>query len=231
MIPSTARTRDAGYPGDVSLGERARFWRQFRRQYSTIGAVTPSSRYLAAAMVRPLRRHRRTGSAEPLRVVEMGSGTGAVTREIARLMRPGDSLDCYEIDDGLASYLQRRVASDQLFDAVRGRVRVHVMPAQAARLDGVAQFVICSVPLNNLAPGAVRDIFGTSDRLLGGGGWFTYFEYIGLPALKRRLSGAAERRPLDGVQQVKREHRGGGAETQVVWANIPPARAVHRRGE
>ncbi len=119
----------------------------------------------------------------------MGPGTGAITREIARLLRPGDMLDCYEIDDGFASYLQQRVATDELFEAVRDGVRVHVMPAQAASLDSAAQFVICSLPLNNLAPEAVHDIFRTGARLLDGRGWFTYFEYIALPALKRRFTG------------------------------------------
>ena len=159
----------------------------------------------------------------------MGPGTGAITREIARLLRPGDMLDCYEIDDGFASYLQQRVATDELFEAVRDGVRVHVMPAQAASLDSAAQFVICSLPLNNLAPEAVHDIFRTGARLLDGRGWFTYFEYIALPALKRRFTGITERQRIDEVRRVKRRHGARGAETQVVWANLPPARAVHRR--
>ena len=103
-------------------------------------------------MVRPLRRYRTMTPSEPVQVVEMGPGTGAITLEIARLLRPGDRLDCYEIDDGFASYLRERVATDELFEAIRDGVRVHVMPAQEARLDSAAQFVICSMPLNNLAP-------------------------------------------------------------------------------
>ena len=135
MIPSTAPVGRAGYAGDVRLRERVRLWRQFRRQAATTGALTPSPRYLATAMVRPLRQHRRTTAAAPIKVVEMGPGTGAITREIACLLRPGDTLDGYEIDDGFASYLRQPVATDELFESVRDGVRMHVMPAQAASLD------------------------------------------------------------------------------------------------
>jgi phospholipid N-methyltransferase len=204
------------------------FWRQFWRQSANTGAVTPSSRYLAAAMVRPLRQHRQASSAKSIQVVEMGPGTGVITREIARILQPGDALDCYEIDVGFARCLRQRVAIDELFEPVRDSVRVHVMPAQEARLESDAQFVICSVPLNNLSPSAVRDIFATGTRLLGGKGWFTYFEYIALAALKRPFANAAERLRIDGVQRAKGNHGAGATETQLVWANLPPARAVHR---
>ncbi len=205
------------------------FWRQFCRQSSLTGAVTPSSRYLARAMVRPLRRHRQTARGEPLRVVEMGPGTGAVTCAIAQFLRPGDSLDCYEIDVGFANYLRQRVANDGRFDAVRESIRVHATAAQTARLDERAHFVICSVPLNNFEPATVHEIFGAGTRLLKGRGWFTYFEYVALPSLKRLFARPAEGKRIDGVRRAKRQYGARGVETDVVWANIPPARAVHRR--
>ena len=58
-------------------------------------------------------------------------------------------------------------------------------------------------------------------------GVLTYFEYIALQALKWRFAGATERQRINGVWQVKRRHRADGADTQVVWANLPPAWAVH----
>lgn len=159
----------------------------------------------------------------------MGPGTGVITLEIARLLRPGDALDCYEVNAGFASRLRRRVATDKVFEPIRSGVRVHALPAQAARLDGNAQFIICSVPLNNLAPGVVDAIFGAGVRLLGAQGWFTYFEYVALTKLKRYFAGAAERQRIDAVRSAKNRHGAGVTETQVVWANIPPARAVHLR--
>src|ERR1043166_4551462 len=61
------------------------FYRQFRAQYGTTGSVLPSSRALARALTRPMR-----ACPTPRRVLEVGPGTGAVTREIVRTLRPGD---------------------------------------------------------------------------------------------------------------------------------------------
>ncbi len=159
----------------------------------------------------------------------MGSGTGAVTCEIARLLRPGDALDCYEIDAGFAQYLRQRVATDRQFEAARDSIRVHASPAQTAEAEDRIDFVICSVPLNNFEPAGVQEIFDAGAQLLHGRGWFTYFEYVALPSLRRLFVSAKESARIDAVRRAKREYDAAGVETQIVWANVPPARAVHRR--
>ncbi|MHB1200935.1 MAG: class I SAM-dependent methyltransferase [Polaromonas sp.] len=63
------------------------------------GAVTPSSRYLASAMVRA------TGDVR--HVVELGAGTGPVTKELRRRL-PHASLVAVEIQSGLAQQLRNR---------------------------------------------------------------------------------------------------------------------------
>src|SRR6185312_11129733 len=72
--------------------ECGKFFRECRRHFHTTGAILPSSRFLARALVRPMR-----GPRPPWRILEVGPGTGSVTREIARRMLPGDRLDAVEI--------------------------------------------------------------------------------------------------------------------------------------
>ena len=73
------------------LAEYRVFWRQFREQYHTTGAVLPSGRGLSRGS-RPLRPQRRTPPrvAKPRRILEVGPGTGAVTSQIVLDMRPTD---------------------------------------------------------------------------------------------------------------------------------------------
>ncbi len=61
------------------------------------GAVAPSSRYLASAMVR--------ATGEVRHVVELGAGTGPVTKEIRRRL-PDASLVAVEMRSGLAQQLR-----------------------------------------------------------------------------------------------------------------------------
>jgi len=58
------------------------FLGRFLRHPRTVGAVAPSSRRLARALVAPMRQVPGT------RIAELGPGTGIVTREIAASLSP-----------------------------------------------------------------------------------------------------------------------------------------------
>src|SRR5579883_3247222 len=95
------------------------FYRQFREQYTTTGSVMPSSRALARALTRPMRRN-----SGPRRLLEVGPGTGAVTVEIVHLLRPGDQLDIVEINPAFVAHLEHRFASEPDFQRRRSQCRV-----------------------------------------------------------------------------------------------------------
>lgn len=212
------------YPHPVQLQERLAFWRQFQDQFASTGAIQPSSRFLARAMTEPLRDRRPAGG---VRIIEMGPGTGAVTRGIVAAMRPEDQLDCFELNPDFADYLKRLVASDDAFSEFRHQIRVHTGDASQAEIDEPADFVVCSVPLNNLPGEAVSAILEAGRRLLAGQGWFTYFEYVLLPRLRRAMATASERKRIRAVRELKSGFTAQGAWSRLVVCNLPPARAVH----
>ena len=214
----------ARYPRPVRYRERLAFWRQFQHQFASTGAIQPSSRFLAHAMTEPLRGQRPAGG---VRIVEMGPGTGAVTRGIVDAMQPQDQLDCFELNPEFADYLRERVASDPAFAAGRPRIRIHTGDASRAQIDEAADFVICSVPLNNLSVEAVASILDAGRRVLAGKGWFTYFEYVLLPRLHRATAGNRERDRIRAVRALKADFRGDTSSSRLVLLNLPPARAVH----
>lgn len=81
---------------------RGFFLREFLRSPWQIGAVTPSSRHLAAAMVEPVPR---AGHAV---VVELGPGTGAVTRHIEKRLAGYGRQLAIEVNPAMADRLARR---------------------------------------------------------------------------------------------------------------------------
>ena len=120
------------------------FFRECRRHFRTTGAILPSSRFLARALVRQLR-----GPRGPARILEVGPGTGSVTVEIARRMLSGDRLDAVEINGHFAHLLEQRVANEKVF---RGRRdQVHVVHAAVEDLLGesVYDYIVSGLPLNN----------------------------------------------------------------------------------
>ncbi|MBP1595477.1 MAG: translation initiation factor, partial [Acidobacteria bacterium] len=90
----------------MSLGRNRIFLKSVARNFKRTGAVAPSSRSLGNAMICELVRNYRS----PVRVLEVGGGTGNITEVIAGALRPEDHLDVFEIDEELSRVLRRRLA-------------------------------------------------------------------------------------------------------------------------
>jgi phospholipid N-methyltransferase len=199
------------------------FVEQAIRNYRVTGAVLPSSRRLAKVMTRPARTT--TG---PKRILEVGAGTGSFTEPLLTCLRPGDALHVVEVNDDFC----RRLESQHLAPFRRAHpaieVALHCAPIQDAPLHGRFDFIVCGLPFNNFPLRVVRTIFQAMLARLAPDGELTYFEYVGMRAIKAPLVGSTGRRALRrrGAQQAVflRRHRG---RRNLVIANVPPAYAVH----
>ena len=211
----------------MGLRERLTFLSQLRADFVHTGAIQPSSRFLAAAMTQPL-RDSSSGSA---RILEIGPGTGPVTRAIARGMSEQDELECYEINSDFAQYLNRTVQEDPLFSSARDRIRIHNAPAQELEAGEGFDFVVCSAPLNNFDAGTIEDIFRTSFAAMRPGGTFTFFGYVVFPALRGFFARSDTLAKLAEAQAVKNDWiKRHAKDSRVVLLNLPPARVHHLEG-
>jgi phosphatidylethanolamine/phosphatidyl-N-methylethanolamine N-methyltransferase len=88
----------------ATLGDRQIFFRHWLRNPLGIGAALPSGTKVARAMARELRLDR------PGFVLELGGGTGGVTRGLVAAGCPLERLVAIEREPDLAGYLARRFA-------------------------------------------------------------------------------------------------------------------------
>jgi phosphatidylethanolamine/phosphatidyl-N-methylethanolamine N-methyltransferase len=201
------------------------FFREFRRHFRTTGAILPSSRFLARALVRPLR-----GPRPACRVLEVGPGTGSVTCEIARRMQPGDRLDAVEINGRFVELLERRLEKDRVFGPWRDQIEVIHSAVQDLLGDAVYDFIVSGLPLNNFPVALVREIFATYNRLLKPGGILSYYEYTWVRQLKTPFVDRRERRRLFRVGRVMRGYiRNYQFRRERIFINVPPATVRHLR--
>jgi phospholipid N-methyltransferase len=82
-------------------GEKRAFFQEFLRHPEQVGSVVPSSRFLEARVVRT------AGIAEAKSVVELGPGTGGLTRAVLDALPPDSTLLAVEINHEFAKRLQR----------------------------------------------------------------------------------------------------------------------------
>src|SRR5688500_16349675 len=101
------------------------FWKEFRKNFRTTGAILPSSPFLARALASELNEPRKPG-----RILEVGPGTGPVTREILRLLKPADRLTAIEINPKFVRLLRRRFDSDPLFSPYRHQTELIEGPVE-----------------------------------------------------------------------------------------------------
>ena len=209
------------------VGERWRFLRRYVRDPNVVGAVAPSSKALAAAVCEPY-RHAKGAST----VLEVGAGTGAVTRHLGRVLRESDRLDICEIHPEFADILEQDVlCSPEFIPAVeRGRVRLLRQPVQTLPGENTYDFVICGLPLTAFELADVEEIFSVIRRCLKPDGVFSYFEYVGLRKTSRALSlGRRRARMRDVSRYLNTTIRAHEFDRHMVLGNFPPAHARHLR--
>ena len=210
------------------LNEHRTFWREFRGSFHTTGAVMPSGRRLASKLARFA--NRKTATDAGLRILEVGPGTGAVTREIIRAMDARATLDMVELNDEFVRLLGERFEKDPDWRLVRERANIIHRPIEEITDDAPYDVIISGLPLNNFAEQSVRSILVKLRRLTAPGGTVSFFEYIAIRRAKVLLSGKEQRERLRGVGGALDEVLGPHEfRRDAIWANMPPAWVHHLR--
>ncbi len=201
------------------------FLRESRRHFHDTGALLPSSRFLAGALVSELRKCRVPG-----RILEVGPGTGSVTTQILRRLVPGDQLDLVEVNGHFIELLRQRFDEEWKFWRYRDQVRLIHAAVERLAADGTYDFIISGLPLNNFTVAQVREVYRVYNRLLKPGGTLSYYEYVLIRQLKTPFANRRERRRLYRVGRVVRNYiRAYQVRRQQVFMNVPPAIVRHLR--
>lgn len=174
--------------------------RWLRRPFAT-GAVVPSGRLLAEAMARTTRA---AIEGRPGHVVELGAGTGEVTKALLAAGISSERLVLVERDPEFATFLRRHFDGPRIVEGDAAR-----LPALLAD-HGLAPVaaVVSSLPLLSLPSEVVNGIVAGVFDALPRGGALVQFTYGPTPPVPRALR---QRLRLAAVPGRR------------IWRNVPPA--------
>jgi phospholipid N-methyltransferase len=179
------------------------FLGKFLRNPRNVGSVVPSSQALAREMARAV-----PVSPDAI-VVELGPGTGALTRQVVKVLAPGQRFLAIDIDPEFCDNLRKRWPR---IDCECGSAADMPQMIEARHWTGV-NHVLSGLPFASLPAAISRAILQAVAQSLAAGGTFTTFQYVHAyatpPAVRFRKQMAARFGPMVSRQMVVR--------------NVPPA--------
>jgi len=195
------------------------FQREYWRNREQTGSVKASSPGLARAMVEP-----NWDGAHQQDILEVGSGTGAVSARIFRQMSPIDKLTIIEINPNFLAMTRRKMVQGFGDGAIAGQVAFinadflhNRMPAESFSR------ICCSLPFNNFAPQMIAELFDEMVRICQPGGIIVFYEYILLRRIRYWLSLGLRKdlKDIEGVLTAQIQQY--GIDKIPIFTNIPPA--------
>lgn len=166
------------------------------RHIKTSGTIVRSSPFLISRLLRNIE------FARARHIVQLGVGTGCITRALLERMRPDARLVSLELNQVFVE--ECRVLRDPRLTLVQGCAGSLRRIVADAGIDAPLDYVVSSLPLAIMDDRLVERILGESDRLLADDGMFLQYQY----SLSQRAT--LERRFRD-------------VKVGFTLANIPPA--------
>ncbi len=181
------------------------FFFQSLRSLSVTASLFPSSRFLAAALLRPIDFTRARV------IVELGMGTGAITHELLRRMLPGAVLYGVDINPAFITHVQRKIRDSRFVPILGGAEAL----GSFLRQRGIrrADAIVSSLGLTSMGPELRSNILGQVAEHLSRDGVLTQYQYLQVSA-----PGLPHFRERDFLREYFREV----ASERVIW-NLPPA--------
>jgi len=177
------------------------FLKRWLRRPLAMGAVVPSGRLLAEAMAQTTKA---VLAGRPGHVVELGAGTGEVTKALLAAGLAPERLALVERDPELARFLRRHFPGPRIIEGDAARLPRLLAEHEVAPVAAV----VSSLPLLSLPAGIVQSIVGGVFEALPRGAALVQFTYGPTPPVPRAVR---ERLHLDGAHGKR------------IWRNVPPA--------
>lgn len=184
MMQSADTTATQTNEGPSStIANPAMFFRRWLANPLQMGSVVPSSTALCQRIVRQTRR------APDEAVLELGAGTGVVSRALLNAGVPAERLFVVEIAPAMAAHLRQALPGVRV---IEGDAR-HLPDLIPADWHGRIGTVICGIPLL-LLPFPTQAEVVTAIHTVAPGRGFLHFSYCGVSPISTRRHGLTAKR-------------------------------------
>lgn len=175
----------------------------FLKDLKQVGAVAPSSKFLAKDLVDQLKNKLTNASCKPQNILEVGAGTGSLTKQIAKQLRLQDSLDIVEIHKKFYQIIGSKYR-------LNDNIRIHHADILNFHPQKKYDFIFSSLPYENMPEKITKEIWEKKLTLCSQKAFICYFKYLKFGNFKSDF----EEKIVDTYKYDKK----------IVFLNIPPAK-------
>lgn len=175
----------------------------FLKDLKQVGAVAPSSKFLAKDLVAQLQEKITDTDCKPLNILEVGAGTGSLTKQIAKHLRPQDSLDIVEIHKKFYQIIGSKYR-------LKDNIRIHHADILNFHPQKKYDFIFSSLPYENMPEEITKQIWEKKLKLCSQKAYISYFKYLKFGDFKS-----------DFEEKIVKAYKHN---KKLVFLNIPPAK-------
>ena len=183
MNSGALHTTDIAAPTERGTANPGMFFRRWLANPLQMGSIVPSSDALCQRIV----RHTRRASDEA--VLELGAGTGVISRALLRAGVPADRLIVVEIVQDMAGHLRVTLPGVQVIQGDARELATLVPQHWHGRIGSV----VCGIPLVLLPLAEQRRFITAIETVAPGRGFLLYSYCVTSPLPSRKHSLAARR--------------------------------------
>jgi|SRR3989338_6998235 len=194
-----------------TLSKESIFLTEGFKNIREVGTVCSTSRFAAKAMAPEIGLHD-----EPKVIVELGVGTGSVTKEILKHLRPKDLYIGIEANDKFLEVCRDGLCAGDRNLSVNFEHGLAQNIREILKKYGVkeADEIICTIPFRILPKRDTKEILQNVKKLLKKGGYFTFIRYLLAPENKEISKELSDFSVVD---------------KKIIMRNIPPAEVIKMR--
>lgn len=187
----------------IEMNENIAFLQAFVKNPLTVGAIAPSSPELARKMIEGIKPDKDNV------VLELGVGTGAITKYLKDILPDKKSYLGIELDKDLVKTLRKnypdlKIVSGNALDAFSLHQKTNL---------GKVRFIICCLPFVSLPNEVGEKILLEMDKFMQTGCMFRTFQYAHGYYMPSAIK----------LREFMRNRYGKAKRSQLIVKNVPPA--------
>lgn len=151
------------------MAKKSKFFNEFLKERKTVGAVSPSSKFLMKKMLAPIDFEKAAV------IVELGPGNGVFTKGILERMNPDAILFSFELSENFYEHIKLKIKDRRLIliNDSADQLEQYLLEQGINKVD----YIVSSLPLAVIPEEVKENVLNSCVKVLGEKGKYIQFQY------------------------------------------------------